>query len=169
MTRILCILFLGICAHVKAQKHLDSLKLLLPQTDDLSKKAYLLDELSFQYFYENLDSSLHYGLLAYEQFAPLEDQKGLARAATSVAVAYHYLYQWDSAEYYYLKALHLREEYLISFLQALKHPKYLSNSNQYFDVWVIHDGDRRDIRKKDKLLNHTNIWTHTTALKRRST
>ncbi|MEP1094890.1 MAG: histidine kinase dimerization/phosphoacceptor domain -containing protein [Cyclobacteriaceae bacterium] len=71
-------------------------------------RAYTLDELSFQWFRESLDSSLAYGRLAYEAFEVLEDPKGLSQASTSVAVAFHYLIEWDSAEWYYDQALTIR-------------------------------------------------------------
>lgn len=94
---------------LNAQLNLDSLREVMQETTDASEKAYLLDELSFQWFYEDLDSSLFYGQLAYKEFSGLDDPDGLARSATSVAVAYHYQYNWDSAEYYYLEALQIRE------------------------------------------------------------
>lgn len=93
-----------------AQQNLDSLRAEMLQATDASKKANILDELSYQWFYDDLDSSLHYGLLGYTAFLELDDPEGLARAATSVAVAYHYLYDWDSAEYFYQEALKIRLE-----------------------------------------------------------
>lgn len=109
MTRLLLFFCLFSITSVKAQQGIDSLKTLLSNSLDPSKKAYVLDELSYQWFYENLDSSLFYGSKAYKEFSKLDDPKGLSQAATSVAVAYHYLNIWDSAEHYYKEALSIRE------------------------------------------------------------
>lgn len=95
---------------IYAQQGIDSLNVLLQGELDPIKRAYSLDELSFEWFYEDLDSSLFYGRQAYIAFSKLDDPNGLSRAATSVAVAYHYLNSWDSAEYYYKEALFIREQ-----------------------------------------------------------
>lgn len=63
-----------------------------------------MDELSYQWFYNNLDSSLFFAKKSIEVFKKLDDKKGLARAYTDAAVAYHYKNKWDSAESNYLKA-----------------------------------------------------------------
>ena len=90
-------------------KLIDSLRNHLSNDLDPIDRAYTLDELSYQWFRQNLDSSLAYGLLAYEKFKPLDNPKGLSQAATSIAVAFHYLSDWDSAERYYEEALSIRE------------------------------------------------------------
>jgi two-component system, sensor histidine kinase PdtaS len=87
---------------------IDSLNRLLQNDLEISKKAFVLDELSYEWFSQNLDSSLHYGKAAYKLFSDLSDPKGLSQAVTSVAVAFHYLNQWDSAKFYYEKALDIR-------------------------------------------------------------
>ncbi len=93
-----------------AQNIVDSLNQVLKSNPQNPEKAYTFDELSYQWFYEDLDSSLFYGNLAYQEFSLLDDPKGLSQAATSVAVAHHYMSNWDSAEYYYKRALSIREE-----------------------------------------------------------
>jgi two-component system, sensor histidine kinase PdtaS len=87
---------------------IDSLNRLLQNNLEVSKKAYVLDELSYEWFSKNLDSSLYFGQASYVLFSSLENPKGLSQAATSVAVAFHYLNEWDSAQYYYEKALNIR-------------------------------------------------------------
>ncbi len=72
-------------------------------------RAYVHDELSYQWFTQRLDSSLIHGKLAYNLFTNLNDSKGFSQAATSVAIAFHYLNKWDSAAWYYEKALKIRE------------------------------------------------------------
>ncbi|MEQ9164629.1 MAG: histidine kinase dimerization/phosphoacceptor domain -containing protein [Fulvivirga sp.] len=109
MTRLLLFFCLFSITSVKAQQGIDSLKNLFNSPLTPSQRAYVLDELSYQWFYENLDSSLFYGSKAYKEFSKLDDPNGLSQAATSVAVAYHYLNLWDSAEHYYKEALSIRE------------------------------------------------------------
>ncbi len=103
------IFFLLSITSASGQQVIDSLKNLLTNSLDPKQKAYVLDELSYQWFYEDLDSSLFYGIRAYVAFSKVDDPNGLSQAATSVAVAYHYLNKWDSAEYYYKEALSIRE------------------------------------------------------------
>ncbi|WP_139828116.1 tetratricopeptide repeat-containing sensor histidine kinase [Marivirga sericea] len=105
---LIFILFFNI-SFARAQQGIDSLNALLSNPLDQSQKAYLFDELSYQWFYENLDSSLFYGVIAYSEFSKLNDPQGLSQAATSVAVAHHYLNNWDSAVLYYKEALSIRE------------------------------------------------------------
>ncbi len=88
---------------------IDSLNQVLSNYLSPLEKAYAFDELSYEWFSQNLDSSLLYGQKAYSLFLNLDHPKGLSQAATSVAVAYHYLNDWDSAEHYYVKALRIRE------------------------------------------------------------
>lgn len=89
---------------------IDSLQDLLSTNLDPSRRAYILDELSYQWFTQDLDSSLAYGIASYGAFQQLDDPKGLSQAATSIGVAYHYLNKWDSAEYYYVESLNVRRE-----------------------------------------------------------
>lgn len=89
---------------------LDSLNQLLKKPISDSLKGYVLDELSYQWYYNNLDSSLHYANLSIGVFQKINDLKGLARAFTDGAVAYHYKNEWDSAESYYLKAKQAHED-----------------------------------------------------------
>jgi len=110
MNRLSALILFFAITSVSAQQGIDSLNTLLQGQPDPAKKAYILDELSYQWFYENLDSSLFYGRQAHAVFSTLDDPNGLSQAATSVAVAYHYLNSWDSAEYYYKEALSIREE-----------------------------------------------------------
>lgn len=110
MNRLFALILFFTITAADAQQGLDSLNALLQGHPDPAEKAYILDELSYQWFYENLDSSLFYGRKAHAIFSTLDDPNGLSQAATSVAVAYHYLNSWDSAEYYYKEALSIREE-----------------------------------------------------------
>ncbi len=87
---------------------IDSLNRLLKTDLDPKQRAYVLDELSYIWFTQDLDTSLYYGQESYLVFSELDDLKGLSQAATSVAAAYHYLNQWDSAEWYYQQALGIR-------------------------------------------------------------
>ncbi|MEM7551491.1 MAG: tetratricopeptide repeat protein [Bacteroidota bacterium] len=96
---------------IQAQnKNIDSLNLLLEKGPELIKKAYVLDELSYEWFSQDLDSSLIYGLQSWELFETTTNSKGKSQSATSVAVAYHYLNQWDNAEHFYRLALKIRKE-----------------------------------------------------------
>lgn len=98
---------------LQAQQHsgiIDSLNNLLKTDLTTDKKAYVLDELSYEWFNQSLDSSLHYGREGYALFKKLNDAKGLAQSTTSIAVAFHYLNNWDSAEYYYERALNIRKQ-----------------------------------------------------------
>jgi two-component sensor histidine kinase len=111
-TSVLFYLFLltgSFYAHGQHSLKIDSLHQLLQNDLEENKKAYVMDELSYIWFSNNLDSSLHYGKTAYTIFTQLDDPKGLSQAATSVAVAYHYMNQWDSAVHYYDEALTIRE------------------------------------------------------------
>ncbi|MEM6526049.1 MAG: tetratricopeptide repeat protein [Bacteroidota bacterium] len=112
MRYLLCLLFYLLVWQLHGQHSIkiDSLNQMLEKDLSSSEKAYTLDELSYEWFSQNLDSSLQYGQKAYRAFSYLDDPKGLSQAATSVAVAYHYLSDWDSAEYYYSEALNIREE-----------------------------------------------------------
>ncbi len=104
-------MFLSIILFVQSQnRKIDSLKSHINTNLDPVDRAYTLDELSFQWFRQNLDSSLAYGKQAYKEFKPLNNPKGLSQSATSIAVAFHYMNEWDSAEWYYEKALLIRRE-----------------------------------------------------------
>ena len=93
-----------------AQTHvLDSLSKLLNQPITDSLKGYVLDELSYQWFYNNLDTSLYYANQSVAVFKEINNLEGLARAYTGVAVAYHYKNEWDSAEVNYLKSKETNE------------------------------------------------------------
>ncbi len=83
---------------------LDSLSNLLETNLSDSLKGYVLDELAYNWFYNNLDSSLFYAKKSISVFQRINNQKGLSRAYTDAAVAFHYKNQWDSAEANYLKA-----------------------------------------------------------------
>lgn len=82
----------------------DSLNNMLSQDLSDSLRGYVLDELSYQWFYNNLDTSLLYANQSVEVFKKINNLEGLARAYTGVAVAYHYKNDWDSAEANYLKS-----------------------------------------------------------------
>ncbi|WP_185154229.1 tetratricopeptide repeat protein [Fulvivirga sp. M361] len=101
---------MGTLVYSQHSKTIDSLYHVLATDLNASKRAYVLDELSYQWFTRSLDSSLYYGRLAYQAFEVLEEPKGLSQSATSVAVAFHYLNQWDSAAYYYKQALQIRRD-----------------------------------------------------------
>ena len=112
MRFLFSIIFSATLLYAQAQHslHIDSLNQVLKDKSTASEKAYTLDELSYEWFSQNLDSSLIYGQKSLVIFNGLDDPKGLSQALTSVAVAYHYLNTWDSAEYYYIKALKVRQE-----------------------------------------------------------
>lgn len=99
-----CLLAVFIRTSYAQNSILDSLNNLLSQDLSDSLRGYVLDELSYQWYYNNLDSSLYYANQSVEVFQQINDQKGLARAYTDAAVAYHYKNEWDSAESHYLKA-----------------------------------------------------------------
>ncbi len=106
-----CIIILWLSPSVlSAQSTVDSLNQALKTNLENPEKAYTLDELSYQWFYDDLDSSLFYGKMAFKEFSKLDDPKGLSQAATSVAIAYHYMNNWDSAEFYHKQALTIRKE-----------------------------------------------------------
>ncbi len=88
---------------------IDSLNKLLKNNMEMLDRAYIHDELSYQWFTQRLDSSLTHGRTAYKLFTNLNNPKGFSQAATSVAIAFHYLNKWDSAAWYYEKALKIRE------------------------------------------------------------
>lgn len=98
------ILALGTQISTAQNQELDSLYQLLNKPLSDSLKGYVLDELSYQWFYNNLDSSLFYANKSVDIFKKIKDNKGLARAYTDAAVAYHYKNEWESAESNYLKA-----------------------------------------------------------------
>lgn len=98
----LILFFVGLLTAQTPQ--LDSLNGLLKRPISDSLRGYVLDELSYQWYYNNLDSSLFFAKKSIEIFKKLDDNKGLARAFTDAAVAYHYKNEWDSAESNYLKA-----------------------------------------------------------------
>lgn len=123
-------------AHGQHSLKMDSLHQLLQRDLEESKRAYVLDELSYIWFSNNLDSSLNYGKAAYTIFAQLDDPKGLSQAATSVAVAYHYMNQWDSAVHYYNKALTIRE--------ANNHTSKIASSLNNLGVMYM---DKEDYKK----------------------
>ncbi|MEO0556271.1 MAG: histidine kinase dimerization/phosphoacceptor domain -containing protein [Bacteroidota bacterium] len=112
MRFLFSVIFSATLSYAQAQHSLkiDSLNQVLKDKLTASEKAYALDELSYEWFSQNLDSSLIYGQKGLVIFNGLDDPKGLSQALTSVAVAYHYLNTWDSAEYYYIKALKVRQE-----------------------------------------------------------
>ncbi len=83
---------------------LDSLNFLLKQDLSDSLRGYVLDELSYNWFYDNLDSSLFYAKKSVEVFKKINSDIGLTRAYTDLAVAYHYKNEWDSAEVNYIRA-----------------------------------------------------------------
>ncbi|SMD36936.1 Two-component sensor histidine kinase, contains HisKA and HATPase domains [Reichenbachiella faecimaris] len=87
----------------------DSLYRMLDQPLGDSVKGYVLDELSYVWFYSNLDSSLTYAKKSLQTFESLDLEKGIAQAYTSIAVAYHYKNNWDSAEANYQKAKSFKE------------------------------------------------------------
>jgi len=103
---------LGVClSKADAQTpNLDSLQNLLSKPMQDSVRGYVLDELSYEWFYNSLDSSLFYGQEAYQIFQYIDNQKGQARASTSIAVAFHYKNEWDSAKYYYENSLAIKIE-----------------------------------------------------------
>ncbi|MEO1051717.1 MAG: tetratricopeptide repeat protein [Bacteroidota bacterium] len=110
MRIFLLFILLTLFVQVKAQhsKIIDSLNNALSTDLTQKERAYTLDELSYVWFTQDLDSSLIYGQKGYQLFKNLDDPKGFSQAATSIAVAYHYKNQWDSAEYYYREALSIR-------------------------------------------------------------
>ncbi len=99
------VILLSILFGFKSQcQVVDSLQNLLKSEISDSLRGYVLDELSFEWFYDDLDSSLHYALLSYDVFESIDYKKGMATAIRSIAVAYHYKNDWDSAEYFYQKS-----------------------------------------------------------------
>lgn len=111
--RIVLIIFIvasAISAKAQHSKIIDSLNTLLTTDLELNERAYVLDELSYEWFTQSLDSSLYYGQKGYTLFKQIDDPKGLSQSVTSIAVAYHYMNEWDSAQYYYEKALTIRQE-----------------------------------------------------------
>lgn len=87
----------------------DSLYRMLEEPMSDSLKGYVLDELSYVWFYYNLDSSLAYAQQSLWTFESIGLQHGIARAYTAVAVAYHYKNNWDSAEVNYQKSKLIKE------------------------------------------------------------
>ncbi|MEQ8302738.1 MAG: histidine kinase dimerization/phosphoacceptor domain -containing protein [Cyclobacteriaceae bacterium] len=138
MKAVLYFLFVLAISDLTAQhsNKIDSLELILSSSVASNERAYVLDELSFEWFAQNLDSSLYYGRAAYKLFHEVDDPKGLSQSATSTAVAFHYLHQWDSAEYYYKEALAIRE--------ANNHtPKVASSLNNLGVMYM----DKEDYKK----------------------
>lgn len=109
---LICLIFLTLLAPAQKAEPIDSLTNLLDTELEPSKKAYVLDELSYVWFSSNLDSSLHYGKLALESFYQLNgrDLKGTSQAMSSIAIAYHYMNQWDSAIFWHQEAIRVRKE-----------------------------------------------------------
>ncbi|UII22213.1 tetratricopeptide repeat-containing sensor histidine kinase [Fulvivirga ligni] len=109
---LLFCLTLSISGFSQHSAKIDSLSDVLKTDLEPAQRAYILDELSYEWFAQNLDSSLRYGKLSYELYLKLKEPKpkGLAQAVSDVAVAFHYKNNWDSARFYYEKALHIRED-----------------------------------------------------------
>lgn len=105
MKRVLILFYFLSTFKVLGQNNvLDSLNGILNKELSDSLRGYVLDELSYHWFYDNLDSSLHYARKSIRVFKDINNLEGLSRAYTDAAVAYHYKNVWDSAEVNYLKA-----------------------------------------------------------------
>ncbi|GAB1857403.1 sensor histidine kinase [Flavobacteriaceae bacterium MHTCC 0001] len=85
----------------QTKKVIDSLKLELNKKQADTITAWILNDLSYYYLYENIDSSLVYGKKAYNYAKRIKYPTVEAKANLYLGNAFLYTNEYDSAHYYY--------------------------------------------------------------------
>jgi len=117
--KLVCLLLSALgCSQLYAQRPagkqgqaaIDSMLLVLPNSQEDTNKVRLLNNLSFTYFAINPDEGIKYGQQALALATRLDWKKGMAKADNCIGVNYHFKSDFTRALEYYFKTLKIAEE-----------------------------------------------------------
>lgn len=91
------------------QPNVDSLLIVLDESQEQSARAGLANEISRALTFRNADSARYFAQFAVVESISLSDQEPLARAYYNLGLSFHVQGQFDSAELNYRKSLELKE------------------------------------------------------------
>lgn len=100
----ICFIFLFSINFYAQQKKIDSLKNILPTLTD-TILVNVLDEISWEYKYVNMDSAFLYSKKALALAKKINNQKSIGNSYNTLGSNYEYISKLDSALFYYKKSL----------------------------------------------------------------
>ena len=145
------ILLTSVCLTLNSfsqQNIIDSLHNVLNKTNKISDKASIYNQISYEIFQYYKDSGFYYANKAIEIAIKTNDKKNYSEALYNIGLTYHEFQNYDSARFFYHKALKIDSEENESFALICTSMSQSFKMNSRFDSSLFYANKALDIYQK---------------------